>query len=183
MLRRNVADQPVLVGPLLTTDGTAQTSGAAVTVRAGGVTAAGAGTLTHVTDGVWEYTPTAAETDYDTVGLILTKAGAVAVPVTVVTTQFPTQQALTFASDEVLTTGTTAVTVADPSAAVVDTADNPLSAVTVVQALAALLAAAAGGRTGVGTSEIVAALGDAAVTATRISRSVIDNVVVVPPAP
>lgn len=64
-MRKNVAGQRVLLGPLLDESGLPITAGAAVSVRAGGVTAAGAGSLTHVALGVWEYVPTQAETNHD----------------------------------------------------------------------------------------------------------------------
>ncbi len=205
MIRRNVADQPILLGPLLTTAGVPQTAGAAVTVTIDGVPGVGAGTLVHVTDGVHAYTPTAAETDCNLLGLILTKAGAVASPVTVVTTRFSTQSVFTLANGGVLvdslsagaltqidtagvggmTTDTVLVTVATPTDRLVDTDGHQLTAVTVGQALTALVMAILGDRAGVGTREITASLPGVAgttVTAKRVSRAAIEATVVVPPA-
>lgn len=91
---RNTAGQSTLIGPLeLISDGTAVISGAAISTRIGGVTAAGSGTLTHISAGVWEYTPAQAETDTPALGLVLSATGARAVPLTIETTRLPVQTA------------------------------------------------------------------------------------------
>jgi hypothetical protein len=93
MILRSVAGQPILIGPLLAVaDGTAQTTGAAIAVRKDGTdVGTPGGTLAHVDSGVWQYTPSQNETDCGIVGLILTKAGAAAVPLNVLTTRLPVQ--------------------------------------------------------------------------------------------
>jgi hypothetical protein len=87
MILRNTAGQPILIGPLLTVaDGTAQTTGAAIAVRKDGVDVGSpGGTLIHVDAGVWQYTATQGETDCGILGLVLTKADAIAVPLNVLT--------------------------------------------------------------------------------------------------
>lgn len=92
MILRNTAGQTLLIGPLLAVaDGAAQTAGAALTVVKDGAAAASTGTLTHVSNGVWMYAPTQAETDCATLGLVLTKALSAAVALNAVTTRFPSQ--------------------------------------------------------------------------------------------
>jgi hypothetical protein len=93
MILRNTAGQPILIGPLLAVaDGVTQTSGAAIAVRKDGVdVGAAGGTLAHVSDGVWQYIPSQGETDCGIIGLILTKAAAIAVPLNILTTRLPVQ--------------------------------------------------------------------------------------------
>jgi hypothetical protein len=92
VIRRNVASQPILLGPLtLKSNGDNVTSGASITVRKDGVTVTAAGTLTHVSNGVWEYVPTQSETDCALLGLILSASNAYAVALTVPTTRLPLQ--------------------------------------------------------------------------------------------
>ena len=87
MIRRNTASQVIhLPALLLTADGAAVTSGATLSVVKDGSSAASAGTLTHVSGGVWSYTPTQAETDAAIVALILTATSATPVVVNLVTT-------------------------------------------------------------------------------------------------
>lgn len=87
MLRRNTASQVIYFPPLLlTADGSAVTSGAALTVSKDGTESASAGTLTHSGSGVWKYTPTQAETNAAIVALILTYSGAAPVVLNLVTT-------------------------------------------------------------------------------------------------
>jgi hypothetical protein len=87
MLRRNTASQVIYLPALqLTADGTAVTSGAALTVAKDGTEAAAAGSLTHSANGVWKYAPTQAETDAAIVALILTYSGATPVVLNLVTT-------------------------------------------------------------------------------------------------
>lgn len=91
---RNTAGQSTLIGPLeLIADGSAVTSGAAISTRIAGSTAAGAGTLAHVAGGVWEYAPTQAETDTPALGLILEATGARSVGLSIETTRLPVQTA------------------------------------------------------------------------------------------
>ena len=86
MIRRNVAGQVIYFPQLTTSDGTAVTSSATLTVAKDGSESASAGTLMHSANGVWKYTPTQAETDAAIVGLILTASGAVPVVLNLVTT-------------------------------------------------------------------------------------------------
>jgi hypothetical protein len=86
MIRRNVAGQVIYLPQLTTTDGTPITSSATLTVAKDGTEAASGGTLAHVSNGVWKYTPTQAETDAAIVGLILTGTNAVPVVLNLVTT-------------------------------------------------------------------------------------------------
>jgi hypothetical protein len=86
MIRRNVAGQVIYLPQLTTTDGTAITSSATLTVAKDGSEAGSGGTLAHVSNGVWKYTPTMAETDAAIVGLILTGTNAVPVVLNLVTT-------------------------------------------------------------------------------------------------
>lgn len=87
MIRKNVAGQVVTLPQLaLTADGTAVTSSASVTVVKDGTSSAGGGTLTHVSNGVWTYGPTQAETNCAILGLILTATSATPVVVNLVTT-------------------------------------------------------------------------------------------------
>jgi hypothetical protein len=86
MIRRNVAGQVIYLPQLTTTDGTAITSSATLTVAKDGTEAASGGTLAHVSNGVWKYTPTQSETDAAIVGLILTGTSAVPVVLNLVTT-------------------------------------------------------------------------------------------------
>lgn len=94
-MRRNEAGQVVVLpGPLLAiADGEAQTSGAAATWVADGTSGAAAGTLTHITDGVWKYAPTQGETDCEHWAVIVTKSGSAAVVLSGTTTRFPSQTA------------------------------------------------------------------------------------------
>jgi len=86
MIRRNVAGQVIYLPQLTTTDGTPVTASATLTVAKDGTEAASDGTLAHVSNGVWKYTPTQAETDAAIVGLILTGTSAVPVVLNLVTT-------------------------------------------------------------------------------------------------
>jgi hypothetical protein len=86
MIRRNVAGQVIYLPQLTTTDGTPITSSATLTVAKDGTEAASDGDLAHVSNGVWKYTPTQAETDAAIVGLILTGTNAVPVVLNLVTT-------------------------------------------------------------------------------------------------
>jgi hypothetical protein len=86
MIRRNTAGQVIYLPQLTTTDGTAITSSATLTVAKDGTEAASAGDLAHVSNGVWKYTPTQAETDAAIVGLILTGTNAVPVVLNLITT-------------------------------------------------------------------------------------------------
>jgi hypothetical protein len=86
MIRRNVAGQVIYLPQLTTTDGTPITSSATLTVAKDGSEAGSGGTLAHVSNGVWKYTPTQAETDAAIVGLILTGTNAVPVVLNLVTT-------------------------------------------------------------------------------------------------
>jgi hypothetical protein len=92
MIRRNVASQTIYLPQLvLAADGAAVTSSATLTVAKDGTEAASAGTLAHVANGVWKYTPTQAETDAAIVGLVLTATNAVPVVLNLVTTAADTQ--------------------------------------------------------------------------------------------
>jgi hypothetical protein len=86
MIRRNTAGQVIYLPQLTTTDGTAITSSATLTVAKDGTEAASGGDLAHVANGVWKYTPTMAETDAAIVGLILTGTSAVPVVLNLITT-------------------------------------------------------------------------------------------------
>lgn len=87
MIRRNTASQVVYLPPLLLiADGSAVTSGAALTVAKDGTEAAAGGTLAHSANGVWKYTPTQGETDAAIVALVLTYSGATPVVLNLVTT-------------------------------------------------------------------------------------------------
>jgi hypothetical protein len=86
MIRRNVAGQVIYLPQLTTTDGTPITASATLTVAKDGTEAASDGTLAHVSNGVWKYTPTQAETDAAIVGLILTGTNAVPVVLNLITT-------------------------------------------------------------------------------------------------
>jgi len=86
MIRRNVAGQVIYLPQLTTTDGTPITSSATLTVAKDGTEAASDGDLAHVSNGVWKYTPTQAETDAAIVGLILTGTSAVPVVLNLITT-------------------------------------------------------------------------------------------------
>jgi hypothetical protein len=86
MIRRNTAGQVIYLPQLTTTDGTPITSSATLTVAKDGTEAASDGTLAHVSNGVWKYTPTQAETDAAIVGLILTGTSAVPVVLNLITT-------------------------------------------------------------------------------------------------
>ena len=93
MIQRNVSGQPILLPVLWNpTDGTPGTSGAAIAVRKDGVdVGTPAGTLAHVAGGVWQYTPSQGETDCGILGLVLTLADHVSVPLNLVTTTMPVQ--------------------------------------------------------------------------------------------
>jgi hypothetical protein len=86
MIRRNVAGQVIYLPQLTTTDGTPITASATLTVAKDGSEAGSGGTLAHVANGVWKYTPTQSETDAAIVGLILTGTNAVPVVLNLVTT-------------------------------------------------------------------------------------------------
>lgn len=86
---RNTAGQSFLVGPLvLTADGTEQTTGASIFIGPGTLSA-GAGTLTHVGNGVWRYAPTQAETNVDRICGYLYLPNCVPVVFDFPTTSFP----------------------------------------------------------------------------------------------
>lgn len=93
MILRNVASQPILIGPLAAiADGALQTSGAAIAVRKDGADVGSpAGTLSHIASGIHQYVPTQGETDCGIIGLILTKADCLPVAVNVLTTRLPIQ--------------------------------------------------------------------------------------------
>jgi len=91
MIRRNVASQVIVLPFLgLAADASAVTSGASLTVIKDGSSAASAGTLTHVSGGVWQYTLTQGETDAAIVGLILSATSAIPVVLNLVTTGMDT---------------------------------------------------------------------------------------------
>jgi hypothetical protein len=71
---------------LTTADGTAITSGATVTVGKDDSDSASAGTLAHIANGRWKYTPTQSETDCAILGLTLDGASAVPVVLNLITT-------------------------------------------------------------------------------------------------
>lgn len=87
-LRRNVASQTFVVpGTLrLIADGSAVTTGASLTVLKDGTSSASAGTLAHISDGAYKYTPTQGETDCQLLGLVLSASGAVGIATTIRTT-------------------------------------------------------------------------------------------------
>ena len=95
MLLRNTAGQPILIGPLLAiADGSEQTTGATVNVRKDGVdVGTPVGVLVYVTAGIWQYTPSQAETDCGILGIILSKTGSSAIAVNILTTRLPVQTA------------------------------------------------------------------------------------------
>lgn len=98
MIRRNVSDQHVIIGPLIATgSGSPVTSGASVQVgKDGGSLASGGGTLTHLTDGVYRYSPTQSETDCAQMHVVLTASGAIACCLTVLTTSANPQDSAAF---------------------------------------------------------------------------------------
>lgn len=87
-LQRNTASQVfTLPGTLrVITDGSAVTSGAALTWIKDGVSGASAGTLTHISDGAYTYAPTQGETDAKICGWVLTKTGAAGIAGSIRTT-------------------------------------------------------------------------------------------------
>jgi hypothetical protein len=77
----------VIVLPFLgLTDASAVTTGASLTVVKDGTSGASAGTLTHISGGVWKYAPTQGETDAAIIGLILSATSAIPVVLNLVTT-------------------------------------------------------------------------------------------------
>ncbi len=78
-LQRNVASQVFTLPSTLRAiaDGSAVTSGAAITWIKDGTSGVSAGTLTHITDGGYTYQPTQGETDCKIAGWVLTKTGSV----------------------------------------------------------------------------------------------------------
>jgi hypothetical protein len=92
MIRRNVAGQTVLLGPVTTTAGAPQSTGVTVYVlKDGSLQGPGAGTFSHLADGCWLYTPTQGETDCNVLSVILQKASCYAVPANLLTTRLPVQ--------------------------------------------------------------------------------------------
>lgn len=90
MYPRNAASPPsVLIGEVVQiSDGAVQTTGVSVRVKTGsGAWGAGAGTLAcDTTSGVWEYTPTQAETNGDTIKIAIYKSACLGASATLVTT-------------------------------------------------------------------------------------------------
>jgi len=87
MFSRNVAGQ-VVVLPFLGIKSNQDpiTSGASLTILKDGTSSSSAGTLTHVSGGVWKYAFTAGETDAEIVGMILTATDAMPVVMNLATT-------------------------------------------------------------------------------------------------
>jgi hypothetical protein len=88
MYPRNNATPPRLtIGQVIQiSDGAVQTSGVSVTTRGDGASeVAGSGTIEYGADGTVYYTPTQAETDYESFSLIANKASCFSCSVTVVT--------------------------------------------------------------------------------------------------
>ncbi len=88
MYPRNAASpEPVAIGAVVQiSDGAVQTSGVTVRIKPIGVSEGdGAGTTAYSTDGIVEYTPTQAETNYTSFILIAKKTGCIPVSTTVVT--------------------------------------------------------------------------------------------------
>lgn len=79
-LRRNVASQTFTIPGSLraVADGAAVTS-ATIAIQKDGTSAAGAGTLTHISGGAFSYTPTQGETDCQIMGYVLEGTGAVTI--------------------------------------------------------------------------------------------------------
>lgn len=89
MYPRNASSpDPVAIGAVVAiADGSVATSGVTVRVKpVGAAEGDGAGTTAYSTDGIVEYTPTQAETNYTSFILIAKKTGCIPVSVTVVTT-------------------------------------------------------------------------------------------------
>ena len=87
MIRRNTASQVIVLPFLgLTADASAVTTGASLTVVKDGTSGASAGTLTHISGGVWKYATTQGETDAAIIGLILSATSAIPVVLNLVTT-------------------------------------------------------------------------------------------------
>jgi hypothetical protein len=86
-LRRNIANQTFTIPGSLraVADGSAVTS-ATIFIQKDGTDAAGAGTLAHLRDGCYKYTPTQGETDCAILGYNLTGTGAVALSGSIRTT-------------------------------------------------------------------------------------------------
>jgi hypothetical protein len=95
---------------VLAADGAAVTASATLTVAKDGTESASDGTLAHVANGVWKYTPTQAETDAAIVGLILTATNAVPVVLNLVTTAADTA-AVAFGANTVVPTNLSAAQV------------------------------------------------------------------------
>jgi hypothetical protein len=111
MIRRNVASQTIYLPQLvLAADGAAVTASATLTVAKDGTESASDGTLAHVANGVWKYTPTQAETDAAIVGLVLTATNAVPVVLNLVTTAADTA-AVAFGANTVVPTNLSAAQV------------------------------------------------------------------------
>jgi hypothetical protein len=93
MYPKNAASPPrISIGAVVQiSDGAVQTSGCAVRILpSGGAEGDGAGTTAYSTDGVVLYTPTQAETNYDSFILIAKKTGCFPVAQTVITTDSAT---------------------------------------------------------------------------------------------
>ena len=77
-LIKNTANQQCSARLINASDGSAITSGAAVTVEIDGAAqAAGGGTLSHKGNGVWQYIPTQTETDCDHLTVNFDEASAI----------------------------------------------------------------------------------------------------------
>lgn len=88
-MKKSVAGQHIAAMVVSATDGSAVTSGVAVVISGdGGAQGASGGTLTHLGGGHWDYAPTQAETNYDHIAFVFSKAGAISVVVQAFTT-FP----------------------------------------------------------------------------------------------
>jgi len=110
MYPRNAASpEPIAIGAVvLIATGAVQTSGVTVRIKPIGVAEGdGAGTTAYSTDGIVEYTPTQAETNYTSFILIAKKASCIPVAITVVTTASATPGRVTL-SDAVDHGGTSA---------------------------------------------------------------------------
>jgi len=103
MYPRNNASPPrIAVGSIyLIADGTLQTSGASIAVRAeGGAEGAGAGTTAYGASGTIYYTPTQAETNYTAFCVTAYKASCTSASVTVVTTAESTAGKVSLGADQ-----------------------------------------------------------------------------------
>lgn len=88
VIERNTAGQFVTIGPLINiSNGMAVTSGT-ITIFDGSTQTAGAGTLTHLANGVFSYLMTQAETNNNIIGVTLTGTSAAPVTLTVPTTAY-----------------------------------------------------------------------------------------------